>query len=124
LIQARHLLQSTRASLVALTLGPKGAALLTRGGQTFHARENEDITVVDTVGAGDCFLAGLVTAMLGRKLAADWGSQAVSESVAKELIGSAIASASLCVKRRGCVPPTREEVQHRVGQVAMTFSAV
>lgn len=122
LAQAKHLLQTTRASVMALTLGGAGAVLLTRHGQVFAAREPEPIAVVDTVGAGDCFLAGLVVAMLAHQLPADWGTGAVSDTVAKALLTSAIASASLCVMRRGCVPPTHAEVLSRLAQVAYIFS--
>ncbi len=114
LAQAQHLLQHSRASVMALTLGAQGAALLTRSGQLFQARELEPITVMDTVGAGDCFLAGLVVAMLVHHLAADWGTLPVQDTVAQALLASAIASASLCVMRRGCVPPTRAEVLQRL----------
>lgn len=120
--QARHLLQNSRASVMALTLGGEGAALLTRHGQVFAAREMEPIVVVDTVGAGDCFLAGLVVAMLAQHLPSDWGSEDVSDEVAKQLLTSAIASASLCVMRRGCVPPTRDEVLERLVQVPYAFN--
>ncbi|TXT37860.1 MAG: fructokinase [Comamonadaceae bacterium] len=123
LAQAQNLLQSSRASVLALTLGAKGAALLTRHGQVFQARELEPLKVVDTVGAGDCFLAGLVTAMLGHKLPADWGSAAVSTAVAKDLLGSAIASASWCVMQRGCVPPSRSQVVQRMASVELSFAA-
>lgn len=121
LSQAQNLLQTSRASVLALTLGAKGAALLTRQGQVFHARELEPLKVVDTVGAGDCFLAGLVTAMLVHKLPADWGSEVVPEGVAKDLLGSAIASASLCVMQRGCVPPSRSQVLQRMASVGVSF---
>ncbi|MEY4138256.1 MAG: hypothetical protein RLZZ371_438 [Pseudomonadota bacterium] len=123
LSQASHLLQNTRASVLALTLGGDGAVLLTRFGQVFAARELGPIEVVDTVGAGDCFLAGLVVAMLAHKLPADWGSGAVSHEVARQLLTSAIASASLCVMRRGCVPPTRAEVLARLAQVPYSFTS-
>jgi fructokinase len=123
LAQAQQLLQGTRASVMALTLGGEGAVLLTRRGQVFSARELEPIAVVDTVGAGDCFLAGLVVAMLEHKLPADWGTGAVSDEVAKALLSSAIASASLCVMRRGCVPPTRAEVLARLAQVPYSFTS-
>jgi len=96
--------------------------LVTRFGQLFEARETEPIAVVDTVGAGDCFLAGLVVAMLANRVPADWGWAAVSSTVAHELLGSAIASASLCVMQRGCVPPTRAEVVARMETVAMAFA--
>ncbi len=119
LAQARYLLQYSRASVMALTLGSAGAALLTRHGQLFKAREVLPITVVDTVGAGDCFLAGMVTAMLERELPADWGATPVALAAAQDLLGSAIASASLCVMQRGCVPPTRAQVLERLGSVAL-----
>lgn len=122
LAQAQHLLQASRASVIALTLGAKGAALLTRHGQLFQAHEAEPVTVVDTVGAGDCFLAGLVVAMLGHNLPADWGSERVADELARMLLGSAIASASLCVMRRGCVPPTRAEVASRLAQTPCAFT--
>jgi len=121
LAQARYLLQYSRASVLALTRGGAGAALLTRHGALFQARESAALAVVDTVGAGDCFLAGLVVAMLAHKLPTDWGMAAVSADVAHALLGSAIASASLCVMRRGCVPPTRTEVLARLDSVAMDF---
>lgn len=122
LAQAQHLLQGSRASVMALTLGAEGAMLLTRQRQVFAARELEPIVVVDTVGAGDCFLAGLVVAMLAQKLPADWGSEKVPGEVARQLLSSAIASASLCVMRRGCVPPTRAEVLARLAQVPYSFA--
>ncbi|MCF8160732.1 MAG: carbohydrate kinase [Polaromonas sp.] len=122
LAQAQHLLQGSRASVMALTLGGEGAMLLTRQGQVFTARELEPIVVVDTVGAGDCFLAGLVVAMLAQKLPADWGSGKVSGEVARQLLSSAVASASLCVMRRGCVPPTRAEVLARLAQFPCSFA--
>jgi len=68
-------------------------------------------------------LAGLVVSMLQHKLAADWGSGPVQEGVARVLLGNAIASASLCVMQRGCVPPTREEVQARVAAVGVMFAS-
>ena len=122
LAQAQHLLQRSRAGVMALPLGGEGAVLLTRQGQVFAARELDPIAVVDTVGAGDCFLAGLVVAMLAHKLPSDWGNGVVSNEVARQLLTSAIASASLCVMRRGCVPPTRAEVLARLAQVPYSFT--
>jgi len=121
--QARHLLQASRAGVLALTRGADGAALLTRHGQLFQARETAPLSVVDTVGAGDCFLAGLVVTLLQRSLPADWGKAAVAQSIAEELLSSAIASASLCVMQRGCVPPTRAEVTARMSNTALAFTA-
>lgn len=109
--QARHLLQSTRARVLALTCGAQGASLLTRSGQLFQAQERRPLQVVDTVGAGDCFLAGLVVALLEAGLRPDWGHTAVDAAQAQALLAHAIASASLCVTRRGCQPPTRDEVR-------------
>jgi len=120
--QATYLLQHSRAHFLALTRGGEGATLITRHGQMFHARETSALEVVDTVGAGDCFLAGLVVAMLEQGTAADWGSSEVPQAQANVLLSNAIASASLCVMRRGCVPPTRAEVRTRVASAAFDYS--
>lgn len=120
--KATHLLAQSRAHLVALTRGGAGASLLTRYGQIFHAQETKHLDVVDTVGAGDCFLAGLVTTMLEKNFAATWGTGPVPEAQAQDLLSHAIASASLCVMRRGCVPPSREEVKARIQASPCQFS--
>lgn len=121
LAQAQYLLKTSRAGVLALTRGGEGAALVTRFGQLFEARETAPLKVVDTVGAGDCFLAGLVVAMLANRVPADWGWAAVSTTVAHELLGSAIASASLCVMQRGCVPPTRTQVLQRLAEASVSY---
>jgi fructokinase len=113
--KAHHLLDLCSAQVLALTLGGAGANLLTRHGDVFYAYETMSLTVSDTVGAGDCFLAGLVTAMLEADLATDWGKARVNSSQAQNLLQNAVASASICVQRRGCVPPNRTEVLAHVG---------
>jgi fructokinase len=118
--KARHLLGQCSAQLLALTLGGSGANLLTRHGEVFSARETAPLVVLDTVGAGDCFLAGLVTAMLEADLPADWGSAAVDSAQAQGLLQNAVASASICVQRRGCVPPSRAEVRAQVASRSTT----
>ncbi len=51
-----------QCELVATTLGAKGSMVTTRNGESEHP--GFPITVVDTVGAGDAFTAGLVHAYL------------------------------------------------------------
>jgi fructokinase len=55
------------AQWMALTLGAEGARLLVRKGaevQVFSAREAAPVQVLDTVVAGDSFLAGLLACAL------------------------------------------------------------
>ncbi|QDL55163.1 PfkB family carbohydrate kinase [Rhodoferax aquaticus] len=121
--RAGALFAQTPAHFVALTRGAQGAALLTRQGQVFYARETAAVQVVDTVGAGDCFLAGMVASMLEQGLAADWGAELVEPSQAQALLFNAIASATLCVMQRGAVPPSRAQVQARVATAGLEFRA-
>lgn len=116
---ARALLAQTPAQWLALTLGPRGAVLLARNGQAWHAQEQAPVTVADTVGAGDCFLAGLLAALLERpamQAAARADDLQLSEDDVQQLLGRAVASASLCIMQTGCVPPDRAAVLARVAQ--------
>ena len=105
---------------MALTLGAEGACLLTSSGQVWHARESVPIDVVDTVGAGDCFLAGLLTAVL---LEGDLVLEQLENESARRILSHALASACLCVMRRGCVPPSREDVLARTHKFPCVFAA-
>lgn len=111
LAQARQLLAASTASCLVLTCGAEGAYLLTRHGLELHARETRPVTVADTVGAGDCFLAGWIARWLALGLPGDWGHAAVDAAQARSLLDHAIASASLNVQRQGCQPPTAAQVQ-------------
>lgn len=101
---AQALLEQSGVSLLALTLGSDGAWLLTRRGQWF-AREALPLSVVDTVGAGDCFFAGLLAALLALR-PADMELDAMD---GPQVLRHALACASLSVQRRGCQPADWDE---------------
>lgn len=127
LAQARHVMQTTQAKLMALTMGANGAWLLTRNGDYF-AHETARLNIIDTVGAGDSFLAGLLAALAslnakGQSL--DHALANLTSLQAQMALGHAIASASLCVQERGCVPPTWQQAkqwaeQHPSVQASVT----
>ncbi len=108
---ARELLQQSKASLLVLTMGAAGAWLLTPEFQC-HAREADELLIVDTVGAGDCFLAGFLAALINLTAPAVSAHElrsGLSESDFRGLLLHALASASLCVQQQGCVPPSWQE---------------
>ncbi|RZJ09103.1 MAG: carbohydrate kinase [Acidovorax sp.] len=109
--RARNLLAANpQAHLLALTLGADGAWLLHRNGTQCFAREAQPLEVIDTVGAGDSFLAGLLAHLL--RQAQDAGAagfvqfvEALTAEACGQALRHALASASLCVMEQGCVPP-------------------
>lgn len=111
LARAQHLLAANpQAHLMALTLGAEGAWLLHRNGAQCFAKEAQPLRVVDTVGAGDSFLAGLLAHLLRQSLAAGVASFAqfvgwLTADACQLALRHALASASLCVMEQGCVPP-------------------
>ncbi len=114
--QAGRLLAGSQAALLVLTLGGAGACLLARDGRGWRAREAQPLAVVDTVGAGDSFLAGLLAALLRSGQAGRQAVQALDDAGCRRVLAHALASASLCVMQRGCVPPNWEQVCERVRQ--------
>ncbi len=97
------------ARLVVITGSADGVAAFTAQGQSIH-RPALDVTVVDTVGAGDSFTAGLIGSLIqqGPHTPAD-----LARCPADQLAGAlddATLVASLNCQRRGNDPPTAAEV--------------
>lgn len=117
---AHHLLTQTRAAAVALTLGAEGAMWVDRQGHTWHARETAPVPVADTVGAGDCFLAGMLAALtdqpeaLRRLRHQIHAGPVLDTATVGALLQRGVASASLCVQHTGCVPPNATQVAERL----------
>lgn len=100
---------ASRTQLVALTLGSRGAVLLARSAHT-QMPAPAGIDVVDTVGAGDCFHAGLVAYLHRAGMLASVDALSDIDADCLEFaLRHAIACASLNIMRSGCQPPTWEE---------------
>lgn len=106
----RELLAGGSTELVVLTQGPKGAIAFTEGATLPIPAPPTD--VVDTVGAGDSFMAAML-AML-----CDWGVvaggagalRALDDDHVRLLVQGAATAAAVTCSRRGANPPTRPEL--------------
>jgi len=97
------------ASVVVLTRGEKGALAVTRSGRLEVPAV--PATVVDTVGAGDTFNAGLLA---GLRRAGKLSKQALAEIAAHELrpaLELAARVAAITVSRAGANPPFAHELE-------------
>ena len=106
----RELLAGANTEVVVLTRGPQGAVAYTEGDTVEVPAPPTD--VVDTVGAGDSFMAAMIA------LLCEWGVVTEGEGALRALDddrvrllvqGAAIAAAVTC-SRRGANPPTRSEL--------------
>lgn len=97
--RARELAEKTGARLVALTLGADGALLLAEGQAI--AVPAPRVRVVDTTGAGDAFLGGLLAAL-----------QSGLDFEAAAKLGNACGGA--CCEQIGAFPERPEEARARV----------
>jgi fructokinase len=128
LAAARLLQETLDVKLIALTLGAQGAVLLSRRACAAVGAP-EGIRVVDTVGCGDSFLAGLVASLAS---AGKLSAAALAEADAATLEQAAryaVASASINAMREGCNPATASETaaflaqQQTAGQGARAAQA-
>ncbi|UQX86665.1 carbohydrate kinase [Jatrophihabitans telluris] len=92
-------------SLVVVTDGGKGAHAIAGEGELLSVPARP-ITVVDTVGAGDAFMAGLVNALVRTRLL----PAALTADSVRPVLAEAILVAALTCSRAGANPPTAAEL--------------
>ena len=107
LLGARSLL-GDRCRLVVLTLGEQGAWALTESEEIFCAAKQ--VSVVDTVGAGDCFYAGCIASLQRAGALEGLHHQAPNAALLSAALNHGAISAAINVGRQGCNPPTWDEV--------------
>lgn len=99
----REVLDNGRTRLVVVTRGGAGALGFTTQGTAEVVAP--PTTVVDTVGAGDSFMAALIAVLL------DWGTPAeLAPDRLSALLMAAAHAAAVTVSRRGANPPSRAEL--------------
>lgn len=102
-------LQKIGPSIVILTRGKSGAqAWLPDGGSIFAASQNVD--VVDTVGAGDTFNAGVLASLSDAGLLSKAAIRSVSKSNVTNALEFGARVAAINIGRAGANPPWRDEL--------------
>jgi fructokinase len=104
--------------LVVVTLGGDGVLAGTAAG--LRRRPARQVTVVDTVGAGDAFSGGLLAGLHRRALLGAVARPSLAALAGVELdalLDEAVAVAALACTRRGADPPTYDEWQAFAAQV-------
>ena len=98
----------TGASLVCITEGSRGARGITKHHNVFVPADKVD--VVDTVGAGDTFNAGVLAALDRAGLLTKSRVADLSEDALTEAISLGVRSAAVTVSRAGANPPWAKEL--------------
>jgi fructokinase len=99
------------AAVVVMTDGGRGARFLAGDGAVTTV-PSRPVAVVDTVGAGDAFMAGLISALVAAGFTAGTGAgPAVQRAVAE-----AVLVAALTCGRAGANPPTAAELAAAQGR--------
>lgn len=103
-----HELVAAGASLVCITEGSRGARGITRNHNVFVPAEKVD--VIDTVGAGDTFNAGVLAALDRADLLTKAQVATLSEAQLTDALSLGVKAAAVTVSRAGANPPWANEV--------------
>jgi fructokinase len=97
------------ADLVVVTDGADGASAFRRTSPPLR-RPARRVEVVDTIGAGDAFTAGLLTGLVRRGLHREWRPERISDDTVAEIVDEAVLVAAITCERAGADPPRLEEL--------------
>ncbi|GLQ57088.1 carbohydrate kinase family protein [Devosia nitrariae] len=107
---AAGLLDRANCALVIVTLGEKGSRAFTRSGLA-EAGIYSPPVFGDTVGAGDSLMAGILTYLAEQKALEPGRIGRLDDVELASMLGFGAVVAGLNCAYKGCVPPTREEVE-------------
>lgn len=108
--------EASQTHLVALTIGERGAWLLTRDGSLYQPAPS-GVVVKDTVGAGDSFAAALLAHLHSQALLSVKAlRQGLKQEALQSTLRHAVAAAAICVQRTGCDPASWDEAEILVNQ--------
>lgn len=96
------------AALVVVTMGGDGAFALHNGGVV--RVESPRVSVVDTVGAGDTFMAGLLSWLHAHGFGSRAGLESLGPDQISQLLTFAAKVAAINCTRAGADPPWKEEL--------------
>jgi fructokinase len=99
--------------VVVVTDGAHGASAYRDTRPPLH-RPGRRVAVVDTIGAGDAFTAGLLTGLIRRRLHGAGRLAEVSDETLARIIDDAVLISAVTCERAGADPPRLEELQPRL----------
>lgn len=103
------------ASVVAITLASEGCLIASRSARL--RRRLDPVDVVDTIGAGDAFMSGMLYAVHALELKGRLLDGDMQEADLAAIAGVALESARIVVSRAGPNPPSLPELRARVGDL-------
>ena len=99
-------------NLVVVTDGADGASAYRQGLPPLR-QPGREVAVVDTIGAGDAFTAGLLTGIVRRRLHSARRLEEISDGGLADILDEAILVAAMTCERAGADPPRLDEVSER-----------
>jgi fructokinase len=96
-------------ALVLVTEGADGASGYRSAGPPIR-RPGRPVDVIDTIGAGDAFTAGLLTGLARRRLYRSGRIRGISEGTLADILDEAILVAAITCERAGADPPRLDEL--------------
>jgi fructokinase len=97
------------ARLVVVTDGAEGATAYL-GTRPPLRRPGRHVTVVDTIGAGDAFTAGLITGLVRRRLYRNGRLEGIPDGTLADIVDEAVLVSAITCEREGADPPRLDEL--------------